>query len=243
MTSKNSNNENYTSTNILNKFEHSIFDDSSKDIMIDYAELGIDKFFTNDILKEIPILKSIIAISKVGYNIHERNLYNQTVVFLNEFNNTQDTEKVKQHREKIKNNSKMLQDELGRILIILNRNIDLEKSKFLAKFYSAYIDRKYEWATFCELSDITDKLFISDIKSLEKVYKNNGVKEGDKITHNHERLISIGLLKNDQRSGGLLWHNITVGDLSGNQDSNGENQTLIEITDIGQIFCEVIFKS
>ena len=143
----------------------------------------------------------------------------------------------------LKNNSKMLQDELGRILIILNRNIDIKKSKILAKLYTAYLDIEYDWGIFCELSDITDKLFLSDINCLEEVYNNDGVKEGDKITHNHDRLISIGLLANDQRGGGLSYNVIKVGNLSGNREVNEEKQTLIKITNIGRIFCNVIFKS
>ena len=213
------------------------------DIGIDYAELGIDSLITNDVAKEIPILKSIIAICKIGYNIHERNLYNQTVVFLNELRKNKNSENVNRHREKLKNNPKMLQDELGRILIILNKNIDIKKSEILAKLYVAHINMEYDWETFCELSDITEKLFISDIKCLEEVYNNGGVKEGDKITHNHDRLISIGLLANDQRGGGLSYHIIKVENLSGNQELDKDRQTLIKITNIGQIFCNVIFKS
>lgn len=236
-------NKNNESHNLLNNFECSIFDSSSVDIGIDYAELGIDSLITNDVAKEIPILKSIIAICKIGYNIHERNLYNQTVVFLNELRKNKNSENVNRHREKLKNNPKMLQDELGRILIILNKNIDIKKSEILAKLYVAHINMKYDWETFCELSDITEKLFISDIKCLEEVYNNGGVKEGDKITHNHDRLISIGLLANDQRGGGLSYHIIKVENLSGNQELDKDRQTLIKITNIGQIFCNVIFKS
>lgn len=73
---------NNESNNLISNFEHSIFDSSSTDI--DYTELGIDNLITNETAKEVPILKSIIAICKIGYNIHECNLYNQLVVFLND---------------------------------------------------------------------------------------------------------------------------------------------------------------
>ena len=236
-------NENNTYTSLVKNFERSIFDSSSMDIGIDYAELGIDTFITNDVVKEIPILKSIAAVAKIGYNLHERNLYNQTLVFLNEFNNNLNSDKVKSHREKLNNNPKKLHDELGRVLIILNRNIDLEKSKILAKLYSEYINEQYNWDVFCELSDITDKLFITDIKCLKQVFNNNGVRENDEITYNHDRLISIGLLSNDQRSGGMIWHQIEVEALSGIQSSNVDNHIVVRITKSGHIVGNADFKS
>ena len=235
-------NRNNEYSSLINDFEYSVFDNSLSDVGIDYAELSIDSFVTNEIIKEIPILKSIIAICKIGYNIHERNLYNQTLVFLDEFNSNKNSEKVNSHREKLKNNPQMLQDELGRILIILNRNIDIKKSKILAKLYAAYIDMDYDWETFCELSDITDKVFITDINYLKEVYMNNGIKDADKITHNHDRLISIGLLTNSQRAGGITYQTINDENLSENQGLNNDKQLLIEITHIGRKFCNAIFK-
>ena len=72
-------------TPIIENFEKSIFDDS-KDIIGDYLEIGIDSIIDNGILKEIPIVKTIVGVLKVGKNVHDRNLLKQTLVFINEFN-------------------------------------------------------------------------------------------------------------------------------------------------------------
>ena len=66
-------------------FEKSLFN-NSKEILGEYIELGIDSFINDGILKDIPIVNSIVAVLKIGKNIHDRNLLRQTLTFINEFN-------------------------------------------------------------------------------------------------------------------------------------------------------------
>lgn len=47
-----------------------------------------------------------------------------------------------EYKIKINNNPKELEEELGRVLILLNGNIELEKSKMLANLFRNYIDNK-----------------------------------------------------------------------------------------------------
>lgn len=70
----------------------------------------------------------------------------------------------------LSSDSKYAEEELGRVLIVLNSNIDVKKSELLAKFYHAYVEEKIDWDTFCELSDVTTRLFITDIHLLYAVY-------------------------------------------------------------------------
>ena len=129
--------------------------------------------------------------------------------------------------------SKFKEKELGRILIILNRNLDIIKSIFEAKFYSAYIDEQITWNDFCELCEITDRLFISDIEILEKAYRNGGVSEDLGISYKHDRLVSIGILTNEaQLHGGVVAFDL----------DNLEQQNIMELTEIGRKFCNIAFR-
>ena len=66
-------------------FEKSLFMES-KDVIGDYIELGIDSFVKDGILKDVPIVNTIVSVLKIGKNIHDRNLLKQTLTFINEFN-------------------------------------------------------------------------------------------------------------------------------------------------------------
>lgn len=126
-----------------------------------------------------------------------------------------------------------MEAELGRVLILLNKNIDTIKSIFEARFYAAYIDNSISWDEFCELCDITDRLFISDISNLKEAYVNKGVTNEMTITYKYDRLISVGLLTNEARlSGGIMMLEI---------DSKTP-QIIIKFTNIGNMFCDIVFK-
>ena len=61
---------------------------TSKDIVIDYAEIGIDSIFADEIIKEIPILKTIAAVCNVGIAISERYFAKKVAVFIKQFHET-----------------------------------------------------------------------------------------------------------------------------------------------------------
>lgn len=214
-------------------FEISLFDSPIMDIGMEFAEIGIDAVLNDGLLKDIPIVSTVVGLGKFVQNIYDRNLLRQTLVFIKEFNcNGGNSNQVAQHRHKLQQNPKLMEAELGRILIILNKNIDLIKSQFEAKFYAAYINERISWEDFCELCDVTDRLFVSDIDNLKLAYVNNGVKKNMPITYRYDRLISVGLLVNKDRiSSGLV---MTI------EDSE-EPLILIDFTDLGRKFCSLVF--
>lgn len=101
------------------------------------------------ILKEILIVNTIVGVLKIGKNVHDRNLLKQTLTFINEFNNNKIShDKLKQYKITIENNPKRCEEELGRILLLLNNFIDKEKSIMLAKIFKAYIEKIINWNEF-----------------------------------------------------------------------------------------------
>ena len=215
-------------------FDASLFNSHISDIGSDYLELGIDSVLKDGLLKDIPIVGTIVSLGKLAHNIQDRNLLLQTLAFICELNSSTVTlEKYNEYRAKWFIDSRFKERELGYILIILNKNIDTIKSRFEAKFYSAYIDKMINWNEFCELCDITDRLFAPDIDTLKEAYNNNGVTEDMDISYRHDRLNSLGLLTNEARLHGSIF----MEDL----DSK-EKLKIFELTEIGQKFCDIAFK-
>ena len=214
-------------------FENSLFETSIIDIGIDYLELGIDSVLQDGLLKDIPIVGTFIGVGKFAQNIHDRNLLKQTLIFINECNSgIISEEKKKAHREKLIQNPKLMENELGRVLVLLDKNIESIKSVFEAKFYAAYVNGTILWNDFCELCDITSRLFVSDIDCLKEAYNNDGIEIRMPVTYRHDRLISVGLLTNEARlSGSAVFVDF---------DSD-KRQNLMELTEIGKKFCKMVF--
>ena len=157
---------------IVPEFKNSLIIDSSE-LIQDYAEIGIDSFFDNEIVKEIPIIKSIMSTKKIINNIAERNLLKKLVIFINELNSGNiNKKKIEEHRKALEN-PKEAEKELGRFLIILNQTYDNEKSILHAKVYKAYINQSINWEELVEFTEIINRIFIQDLNILKQLYMKN----------------------------------------------------------------------
>ena len=219
---------------LADSFEKSLFIDSN-DVISDYLELGVDSFISDGILKEIPIVKSIVSVLKIGKNIHDRNLLKQTLTFINEFNNNNiSIEKLNRYREDIENNDKKCEEELGRVLLLLNSYIDKEKSIMLAKLFKAYINIEINWNKFCEYSEIINRLFIQDFDLLRKIYYSQ-VNDTSNINdiYRVERLNSLGVI-------GMTFKSSRISSINGVQQSRQDSYLTMNIN--GKRLMDIITK-
>lgn len=215
---------------IIPEFNDSLIINST-DIIGDYLELGIDSILENEILKEIPIFKSLLSVGKISKNIRERNCLKNLAIFINELNNGNiDAEKLRLHQEELKRNSKKAEKELGRVLIILDQTIDNIKASILGKLYKAYINQVVDWDMFIEFSEITNRLYINDLKILTLIYNGNMNDTSNRADlYRVERLNSLGVI-------GLAPKSIVIGTGHSRQDS------YITLNKIGKMYSDIIFN-
>lgn len=215
---------------IIPEFNDSLIINST-DIIGDYLELGIDSILENEILKEIPIFKSLLSVGKISKNIRERNCLKNLAIFINELNSGNiDAEKLRLHQEELKLNSKKAEKELGRVLIILDQTIDNIKASILGKLYKAYINQVVDWDMFIEFSEITNRLYINDLKILALIYNGNMNDTSNRADlYRVERLNSLGVI-------GLAPKSIVIGTGHSRQDS------YITLNKIGKMYSDIIFN-
>lgn len=183
---------------IIPEFQKSLFFGMA-DSIPDIAEFGIDSILGEGILKEFPFISALIGVKNIAQNLYDRNLLRQTLTFVKELNSGQlDDKKKEKYRKKIEDNPKKAEAELGRVLIILNQTIELDKSKILASIFRAYINEKIDWEMFCELSEITRMFFVGDMYDLEIIYQNR-TKDYRYFSHGLRRIISLGLVETDTK--------------------------------------------
>lgn len=215
-------------------FEKSLFRESA-DTIGDYVELGIDSFINDGVLKDLPIVNTIVAVLKVGKNIHDRNLLKQTLTFINEFNsNNISQEKINEYKENIEKDPKKCEEELGRILLLLNKFIDKEKSVILSKLFKAYISKVIDWNEFCEFSEIINRLFIQDLNLLKMIYRgtvNETTNRNDMFRV--ERLNSLGLI-------GLTFKSSKISTINGVTQQRQDNY--LTMSNNGKKFMDVIMR-
>ena len=181
---------------LIPSFESSLFDSNLTDIAIDITELGIDSVLDDGLFKDIPIVRTVVGVAKTAQNIYDRNLLRQTAIFILEFNTgSLNSQKLLEYRRRIDSDSKLLEKELGRLMILLNNNIDLEKSKILAHFYKSYVFEQISWESFCELSDVLNRSLLVDITLLLDMNNNENYVVPTEQKYRIDRLVSQGLIQ------------------------------------------------
>ena len=135
--------------NIIPSFRESLFSENT-DILIDISEYTIDSLIEiSDTLTDFPIIKTIASVLKGAHNIYDRNLLKNTLVFIKELNSGEiDKDKYISYKITLEHNPNKCEEELGRVVRILNNIIDVSKSKMLARLYKAYINKKLMWEEF-----------------------------------------------------------------------------------------------
>lgn len=213
---------------IIPSFSSSLFN-GSKDSIGDIVELGIDSLLDDGLFKDIPIVSMLVDVKKTYQNIHDRNLLKQTLAFIKQFNSgTINKEKLDKYKEMLDSDSKKAEKELGRVLIILNSTIDIEKSQMLANLYKSYINEKINWNQFCEFSEIIKMLFLSDFNVIRLIC-NKQILDTTKIEiYPIDRLSSLGLVNTAMMS-------IVI-----SSNANSRSDKYVNLTTIGKKFYECV---
>ncbi len=216
---------------IIPSFASSLFD-GSKDSIGDITELGIDSLLDDGVFKDLPIVSMLVGVKNTYQNIHDRNLLKQTLTFIKQFNSGSiNQEKLNKYRDMLNTDSKKAEKELGRVLIILNSTIDMEKSQMLANLYKSYINEKINWNQFCEFAEIIKMLFLNDFNIIDLIYKHQITDTSGIEIYPIDRLTSLGIV------------NTVMKTIMISSNTSSRSDKYVNLTTIGQKFYECVIES
>jgi hypothetical protein len=155
------------------------------DITTDYSEIILDDFLREGLLKEIPVVKSLVAFYNITSSISQRNKVRNILVFFNELNKKNiHTDKLLDFKLKFQEEKKFREQVLETIILLNERFLQMQKARILANFTLALIEEKITWSEFEDLSIILDTIHPKAIAYLNKV-----------VTERKDRRISLQLKK------------------------------------------------
>jgi len=129
------------------------------DNALDYAEIGLDAFVSDDILKEIPIVKTVVGVVKSGLKVKEIFFAKKILTFLKEFHSGKLSEdKFDKFREEFAANDKYRAKVMEQIMIFNDTFLQIEKSKVFANLFAAHLNEAYGWDDFVNLSYCLNQL-------------------------------------------------------------------------------------
>lgn len=218
---------------LIPSFKKSLFE-KSIDIGADIMELPIDLFTENEVVKDLPVVGTIVKLGKAVITIKEAHTIKKLAVFIESVNNG-DVEPVvlEKHKEMLETNPKKLNAELEMVLILVDRQLEIDKTKILGELYKSYISGIYDWEDFKCFSDVLERIFLIDLYQLKDIYEKGVIgKEDSFYPIFMSRLNALGLV---QYYSGMRVMRKTP---------NGEQEEIKgEITEYGKIFYEQDRKS
>lgn len=148
-----------TSTEIANSLVEKNFDNA-----LDYAELGLDSSVSNEVLKEIPIVKTVVGVAKTGLKIKEIFFCKKILSFLKQFHSGMlPDDKMTEFRVKFEDDKKYQEQVLEQVMIYNDRFSRVEKSKIFANLFLAHLNGKFDWEALMSLTECLEKLNILGI--------------------------------------------------------------------------------
>lgn len=158
--------------NIQNSFNATLINSNLEDLGIDISELAIDSVLQDGLLKDIPIVGTIINLSKFGANIHDRLFLKKVLSFLNGLKDISFEE-----RKKLIENidgSKKYRMKIGeKLLYIIDTCEDYEISELVGILFKAFAEEKITDDEFFKTASVLKKLNIADFKWFIKERKNH----------------------------------------------------------------------
>lgn len=207
----------------------------AENAIADILEVGLDSVLDDGLLKDIPLLSTVISVYKIGHSIKERHYIKKLAEFIQALKKgIAEKDQVKVFRDRILQDQKRSRDELEYILILVDRYIGYGKPTVIAKLYLAFLDGELNWEEFSMYSEMTDHLFMNDLEFLRK--------EGNQIIPEISsdaalRLTSMGLLFEVRDIGEFSINN--AGHLLYKTDAE-KNEKIFSRTAFGTKYIEII---
>lgn len=161
------NNKNDLAESFTKTLWHSGLGDISESIL----ELPLNCVLKDENLKDIPIVGYLFKASNLIISIRDRLFLQKILNFLKELNSI-DIKTRKQFIKKIESDLKFKNKLTSNLLLLIERQENIDKASILGKVFRAYINEEVDYRMFIRLSSVIDNSFIEDLLHLISYYKN-----------------------------------------------------------------------
>ena len=189
--------------NLSESFKNTISLDSLGEMAKETAEVTLDSLLSEGVLKEFPIIGSLIGVWKTGIAIRDYRFINKLLSFLAESSKLS-FEKRLQIIERLEEEG--YQSEAGeKILAILDQLETKSKAIILGKSLVLFGNKEISKEEFWRVAYIIEKLPMSDVLAL-KSWRSTDLNAVEDIRKSLYLSVGLGAFVLDFSSEGFYWH-------------------------------------
>jgi len=175
---------------------NSITSDNLKDITIEGAEIALDLFLEEGVLKQIPFFGTFYKGFKATMGIRESIFAKKVFKFLSELKDIPKEKRV-EFVNKLDCDDNY-QTKVGEKLIILIEQLDdIEKPKIIGRLLKSSINEEIEYETFLRLSSVVQKSFLPDLLKLKP---NGSTTRFSQLTKEHFAMLGLMSIKIEENT-------------------------------------------
>ena len=164
----------------MNNLNSIITSKGLSDLSTEYGELVIDGFLEDGILKDIPIIGSVLKLVSFGNSINEKIFIKKVYNFLFQLRKTDEKDRIRFIEDL--DNSEKYQSKVGEAVFEIIDKIDSEgKPPIIGKMFAATIRGQIDYIDFLRVSHIVTNQFYFDLAAF-KDHVDNGNLEGASIS-------------------------------------------------------------
>jgi hypothetical protein len=137
---------------------------NSLDLGMDYSELFVDELIENEVIKEIPIVKTFVSGIKIFSSIREKFNLKKYLVFLEHFHKGEIEEaNYVEFKDRINADKKYHDEILEKTMLIIDRLDEIRKLKILGRIFVKYVNKEIDWNYFQTLSACLERMNVKCI--------------------------------------------------------------------------------
>ncbi len=147
---------------ISDSLEQAIMDPGLQDSTAALAEVILDSTLDSGVLKDIPIIGTVLALTRATLVIRDRLFLNKLLHFLKELHVVQAEQREAMVRKV--NNSGRFRVTVGeKLLYILDRCEDHQTSQVIAMLFKAFLQQRISYDEFLRLAHAADRIMVNDL--------------------------------------------------------------------------------
>jgi hypothetical protein len=206
----------------LKKDPHSkaLVNENTGALITDWGEIAIDQFIGSGLLKDIPLLGSLVNLYKSGQNVRDYLLQKKVEEFLDSHPSIT-LEEAEAFNDEMDSDPKFKARVAEQLTLSLDRLDDIEKSGLLSKAFSKFVKGDIEFDNFKRIARAIERCFIDDLREVHNFDRaNNAFSE---ITYD---LASNGLIEM----------------VAFPQIQGPDAKPMYKITNFGELFVDIVFS-
>lgn len=142
---------------IQSSFDLTLTDSNLQNLGVDFSEIAIDNVLDDGLLKEIPIVSTVVNLLKFGANVHDKLFIKKILAFLGQLRDVSPDERKKMITDI--DDSKKYRIKVGeKLLYIIDTCDDYEIAELVGVLFKVYIEGRITYDEFIKTSAVLKRI-------------------------------------------------------------------------------------